>query len=93
MGFPGGWDSKNPPAVPETRVQSLGREDPLEKGMTTHSNILTWRIPGQRSLAGYSPLGHKSQTRLSGFHTSLQGGLLSNALLVSSGGAFTGQGT
>ena len=42
----------------ETWVLSLGREDPLEKGMATHSSILAWRI-GQRSLAGYSPWGHK----------------------------------
>ena len=35
---------KNPPAVQETWVQSLGWEDPLEKGMATHSNILAWRI-------------------------------------------------
>ena len=36
---------KNPPAIWETWVQSLGWEDPLEKGKTTHSSILTWRIP------------------------------------------------
>ena len=36
---------KNPPAMQETRVQSQGQEDPLEKGMTTHSRILAWRIP------------------------------------------------
>ena len=36
---------KNPPAVRETRVRSLGWEDPLEKGMSTHSIILAWRIP------------------------------------------------
>ena len=36
---------KNPPAMWETWVQSLGREDPLEKGNTTHSSILAWRIP------------------------------------------------
>ena len=35
---------KNLPAVQETQVQSLGREDPLEKEMATHSSILTWRI-------------------------------------------------
>ena len=34
---------KNLPAVWETWVQSLGREDPLEKGMATHSNILAWK--------------------------------------------------
>ena len=43
----------------ETRVQSLGREDPLEKEMATHSSTLAWRIHGQRSLVGYSPQGHK----------------------------------
>ena len=36
---------KNPPAMPETLVQFLGWEDPLEKGMATHSSILAWRIP------------------------------------------------
>ena len=35
---------KNLPAVQETWAQSLGREDPLEKGMATHSSILAWRI-------------------------------------------------
>ena len=33
------------PATQETRVQSLGQEDPLQKGMATHSSILDWRIP------------------------------------------------
>ena len=36
---------KNLPALQETQVQSLGREDLLEKGMATHSSILAWRIP------------------------------------------------
>ena len=36
---------KNPPAMQETQVQSLGEEDPLEEGMVTHSSILAWRIP------------------------------------------------
>ena len=36
---------KNLPAAQEIRVQSLGQEDPLEKGMATHSSILAWRIP------------------------------------------------
>ena len=36
---------KNPPAMQETWVQSLGWEDPLEKGMATHSSILAWEIP------------------------------------------------
>ena len=52
---------KNLPAMQETWVRSLGWEDPLEKGMATHSSILAWRIPWteERSLAGYSPLGLK----------------------------------
>ena len=37
---------KNPPAMQETWVQSLGWEDPLEKGNTTHSSMLAWRIQG-----------------------------------------------
>ena len=39
---------KNLPAMRETWIQSLGWEDPLEKGMATHSNILAWRIPMDR---------------------------------------------
>ena len=45
MGFPGGSDGKDPPAVWETWVRSLGQEDPLQKGVSTHSSILAWRIP------------------------------------------------
>ena len=50
---------KNPPAMQETWVQSLGWEDPLEKGMATYSSIFAWRIPWIESLAGCSPWGHK----------------------------------
>ena len=46
-------------AIQETWVQSLGQEDPLEKGMATHSSILAWRISGWSSLAGYSIQGRK----------------------------------
>ena len=46
---------KNPPAMWDTWVQSLGWEDPLEKGMATYSSILAWRIPQTRNLEGYSP--------------------------------------
>ena len=38
------WATKNLPAI-QTRVQSLGQQDPLDKGMVTHSSILTWKIP------------------------------------------------
>ena len=50
---------KNPPAMQETRVRSLGREDPLEKGMATHSSILAWIITWTEKLVGPSPWGHK----------------------------------
>ena len=53
---------KNLPAMLETQVPSLGWEDPLEKGMATHSSILAWRIP-QRSLTGYSLWGHKEMDK------------------------------
>ena len=50
---------KNLPAMQETWVPSLGRKDPLEKGVATQSSILAWRIHGQRSLVGYSPWSPK----------------------------------
>ena len=51
---------KNLPAIWETQVWSLGWEDPLEKGMATHSSILEpGESHGQRSLVGYSPRGQK----------------------------------
>ena len=57
---------KNPPAVRETRVQSLGWEDPLEERMTMHSSILAWRIPMDRGAWQVAIQGvAKSQTRLS----------------------------
>ena len=46
MGFPNGSGVKNLPAMQETQVRSLDWEDTLEKGMTTYSSILAWRIPG-----------------------------------------------
>ena len=50
---------KNPPARQETRIRSLGREDPLEEDMTTHSSILAWRIPWTEERVVYSPWGLK----------------------------------
>jgi len=49
---------KNLPAMQETRVQSLGREAPLEKGMATHSSILDWRIPWTEEPGGLQRVGH-----------------------------------
>ena len=50
---------KNQPAMQETQVRSLGQEDPLEKGMATHSSILAWRILWTEEPGGYSPWGRK----------------------------------
>ena len=48
---------KNTPAMQETWVQSLGGEDPLEKGMPTHSIILAWRIPWTEEPGGLQSVG------------------------------------
>ena len=45
------------PAMRETQVQSLGREDPLEKGMMTYSNIFAWRIPWTEEPGGPQSVG------------------------------------
>ena len=50
---------KNLPAVQETWVQSLGQEDPLEKGRATHSSILAWRIPWTEEPGGLQSMGSK----------------------------------
>ena len=45
------------PAMQETRVQSLGREDPLEKEMATYSSVLAWRIPWTEEPGGLHSMG------------------------------------
>ena len=50
---------KRLPAMWETWVRSLGREDPLEKEMATHSSILAWRIPGMEELGDLQSTGRK----------------------------------
>ena len=59
----------NLPAMQETQARPLGQEDPLEKGMAIYSVFLPEKSHGQRSLVGYSPWGHKSQTRLGDYTT------------------------
>ena len=57
---PGGSAVKNLPAVQEqqeTRVQSLGGEDPLEEVMATHSTVLAWRIPRTKEPGGLQSMG------------------------------------
>ena len=56
-GFPGGSVVKNLPAMQETQVQSLGWEDPLEKGVATLSSILAWRIPWTEESGRLQSLG------------------------------------
>ena len=59
---------KNLPAMQdteETRVPSLGQEDPLEKEMATHSFILAWKIPRTEELGGLQSIVSQSRTRLS----------------------------
>ena len=48
---------KNLPVMQDTRIQSLGWEDPLEKEMATHSSVLAWRIPGTGEPGGLLPMG------------------------------------
>ena len=63
MGFPVAQTVQKLPAVQETWVRSLGGEDPLEKGMATHSGILAWRIPWTEEPGGLQSMGSKkSQT-------------------------------
>ena len=48
---------KSPPSMQEIRVQSLGREDPLEEGMATHSSTLAWRIPWMEQTGELQSMG------------------------------------
>ena len=66
MDFQAGSVVKNSPVTQETQVQSLGREDPLEKELATHSNILSWEIPWREELGGLQSMGpQKSQAAFS----------------------------
>ena len=67
VNFPGGSVVKNPPALQEsqkTQVPSLGQGDPLEEGLTTHSNILAWRIPWTEEAGGLESIESHSQTQV-----------------------------
>ena len=72
--FTGGTDDKNLTAMEKTQVQFLGREDPLEEGMETHSTVLAWRIPWTEELGGPQFMGvAKSRTRLSDYTFTFKG--------------------
>ena len=64
MGFPGGAVAKNPTAMQQMQVRSLGQEDSLEEETATHTSILAWKIPWTEEVA-------KSHTQLS-THTQTQ---------------------
>ena len=59
MGFPGSSAVKKSPANVEMQVRSLGREEPLEEGMTTHSSILAWRTPWTEEPGRLQSMGSK----------------------------------
>ena len=68
MGFSGDSDSQESTCNTGNPVQSLGQEDPLEKGMATHSSILVWRIPwteepDRLQFMGWQRVGHDLETK------------------------------
>ena len=63
--FPVAQKVKNLPAMQETRVQSLGQEDPLEKRMAIHSSILAWSIPWTEEPGTPQSMGRKESGQLS----------------------------
>ena len=60
---------KNPPAMQDTWVLTLGQKDPLEKEMTTHSSILAWSIPCTVEPGALHSMRSQSRTRLSDYHS------------------------
>ena len=63
---------KNLPAVQETQVWSLGQEDPLEKEMATHSNLLAWKTPWEEEPGGVPSMGSQESTWRLNHHLTLQ---------------------
>ena len=61
--IPRGSDIKNLPVVRKTQVRSLGQEDPLEKGMATHSSVIAWRIPWTAEPGGLQSMGSQRDRR------------------------------
>ena len=57
LDFPSGSECRELAYNAETRIQSLGQEDPLEKGIATHSSILAWRIPWTEEPGGLQSMG------------------------------------
>ena len=59
---------KHLPTMRETRVQSLGRKDPLEKEMAIHSSTIAWKIPWTEEAARYIPWDHKESDKTEQLH-------------------------
>ena len=73
MGFPASSDGKEFACHSEDQVQSLGWEDPLEKGMVTHSSILAWTIPWPEEPGGLQSKDHEvPQPLVANTHTQLR---------------------
>ena len=64
MGFPAGSAVKNPPTTQEMRVRSLGREEPLEKGVATHSSTLARETPWTEAAGWPQSMGRRVGTSL-----------------------------
>ena len=64
MGFSGGSEVRNLPAIQEMWVQSLGQEDPLEEGMATDSRILAWKNPMDRGTCQATVHGVKTESHM-----------------------------
>ena len=62
--FPGGSEVKHLPAMQETRVSSLGWEDPVEKEMAIHSSVLAWKIPWTEEPGRLQSMGSETTERL-----------------------------
>ena len=81
------------PAMQETQVQSLGREDPLEKEMATHSSILAWRIPLTEEPGGLQSMGSQRVGHYWVANTSTFPWLRLHASIAGGRGSIPGQGT
>ena len=84
MSFPSAQTVKNMPAMKETQAQSLGQEDPQEKGMATHSSILAWRIPWTEQPKSWTRLSPSQ--KLEDYEGQCRGELSANFILNSGKG-------
>ena len=73
---------KSLPTMQGTGVQSLGREDPLEKGMATHSSILAWKIPWTEELGRVQSMGSLRIGQLKRLSTNTQAQAINNSFVI-----------